>query len=90
MAIITNIEDSNIGVPFPTAYVKIGNFTGEKDSIYYQVSTYANADARWNNGATINSAQYDIPTASVTGSLMAALYADLKSRPDYAGAVDDL
>jgi hypothetical protein len=88
MAIQTAIEQTDIGIPAPEAYARIMEFTGNKKYLQYRVAVYMNAAAREIGGQPIRIEQYDLETPKITGDIMAALYADLKTHPGFEGASD--
>jgi hypothetical protein len=86
MALKISITNSNVGVPFEEAYARITNIHGNKDNVQYQVSVFANADARQENAQEV--AQHAYYCATPTGNLMDGLYADLKMQVGFENAKD--
>jgi hypothetical protein len=88
MALQLSLSDTSIGVAFPEAYAKIGDYFGNKNTIQYQVAVWANAAAREANCAPVRSDAYYVEVADLTGDVMPALYADLKTHEPYTNGVD--
>ena len=86
MALKLSISASFVGVPFPQAYARITNIHCNKDQVQYQVAVYASADARGSNSAQV--ADHAFYAAMPSGSLLPALYADLKKQPGFENATD--
>jgi len=90
MALIISLpaNETGIGVSFSNAYAKIGDYFGNKNTIQYQVSVWADADARLNNYAPIRQDAFYVEVADLSGDIMPALYADLKTHPLYNKGID--
>jgi hypothetical protein len=88
MALQVNIPMSAIGISFGAAYVRIRGFRGDKNKIFANLATYANADARQNEMAPIAQEEIEIDMASLQGPLLPALYGYLKLRPEFLDAID--
>lgn len=90
MALQINLSaaDTSIGVGFPNAYAKIGDYFGNKNTIQYQVAVWADAAAREANCAPVRSDAYYVEIADLSGDIMPALYADLKTHEPYANGVN--
>ena len=86
MALKLSISTSNIGVPFDEAYARITNIIGNKNSLQYQVSVSANAEARQANAQEVAQHAFYCPTP--TDNLMASLYANLKTQAGFEDAQD--
>ena len=86
MALKISIETSNVGVPFMDAYARITNIYGNKDQCQYQVSVFANAEARQTNAQEV--AQHAFYCATPAGNLMEGLYSDLKQQAGFENAQD--
>lgn len=86
MAIKISIPTSNVGVSFTEAYARITNIFGNKDQVQYQVSVFANADARAANAQEV--ANHAFYCAMPDGPLFPALYADLKNQVGFENAED--
>lgn len=81
-------NENSVGVAFPEAYAKIGDYFGNKNTIQYQVAVWADATARQANYAPIRQDAYYVEVADLTGDIMPALYADLKTHPPYDKGID--
>jgi hypothetical protein len=86
MALSITITETDIGIPMADTYARIVMWRGEKEQTLIQVAHYANADARQANAQPVANRTVFAPTSDCEG--MAAMYAWLKTQPDYAGAVD--
>lgn len=87
MALRITIDNTTVGVPFSTAYAKISHFNGTSQYVNYHVDVYATQEARVMDALRVAAFAYKIEGA-ITGDLMAALYADLKTRPGFENAED--
>lgn len=88
MALILSNRPTPYGVVV-AAYVKIGAFTGSKDTgVEYSVSTYLSEAARLANATPVLEEIF-ATNYPADGDLLAGLYADLKTKPGYEAAVDD-
>lgn len=90
MALLVSLtaDDTSIGVAFPEAYAKIGDYFGNKQTIQYQVAVWADAQARIDGKAPVRQDAYYVEMVDVQGDLMPALYANLKTIPPYDTGVD--
>jgi len=86
MAITKTLTNDESGATFQNAYANIQYFHGDKITVRYGVSVYFDAQARMDGKHEIANYNFDFPFT--VGFTYADLYADLKSRPEFAGAVD--
>ena len=86
MALSISLDQTDIGIPMADTYARIFMWRGDKDQTLIQVAHYASADARQANAQPVANRTVFAPTTDCEG--MAAMYAWLKSQPDYAGATD--
>lgn len=88
MALKISLADTHVGVPAPEAYAKIGKIHGDKERIDYTVETFLSAEARHSRKSAIGMARFSVSPANLSGDLLPALYADLKTREGFQGAED--
>ena len=88
MALEINIAESSIGVPFPTAYARIFDVQGDKESLRVNVDIFATEEARQANAQPIGRESFHIGVAELSGDLFPALYGWIKETPQFAGAED--
>jgi hypothetical protein len=90
MALLISLtaDDTSIGVAFPEAYAKIGDYFGNKQTIQYQVSVWADAQARLDNKAPVRQDAFYVEMADLSGDLLPALYENLKTIAPYDTGVD--
>lgn len=90
MALLVSLsaDENSIGIALPEAYAKIGDYFGNKQTIQYQVTVWADAQARIDNKAPVRQDAYYVEMIDVQGDLMPALYANLKTIPPYDTGVD--
>lgn len=88
MALELNIAQSELGIPFPNAYVRVGNVTLDKEKARVMLVTYANADARQADARPISQAILTFNTPGLTGDILPAVYGAIKALPEFAGALD--
>ena len=86
MALSITLTKTDIGIPVADTYARIVMWRGDKEQTLIQVAHYASEDARHANAQPVANRTVFAPTADCEG--MAAMYAWLKSQPDYAGATD--
>jgi hypothetical protein len=86
MALSITLTETDIGIPMADTYARIVMWRGEKEQTLIQVAHYATADARKANAQPVANRTVFAPTSDCEG--MAAMYAWLKTQPDYAGAVN--
>ena len=88
MALLINVQQSNVGVPFEQAYARITGYQGDKDSIVYHVFVSATQEARYTNARDVISYSYRTAAPAEGQLLIPYLYEDLKTRPEFVGSVD--
>ena len=88
MALKLNLATTQFGVPAPEAYARITNFFGTKDQLQVQVAVYYNEEARQGNASTVLEHAHYIAMEDLKGDLIPAIYAVLKTLPQYEGAED--
>ncbi len=81
-------------VPVPDAYRKITDVTVQAHGLTvlakYIVSTYLDKETSDAAGKVLDQVSFDCEIVDKTGNIYAALYADVKARPELDGAVDVL
>lgn len=87
MAIQTNIAETGIGVNFPTAYVKIIDFSGNSQYIQYRVVIFATQEARQKNSAPIDTQVFACPLPENV-PIFQHLYENLKQQVGFENAED--
>lgn len=88
MALKTSIAETRIGVPAPEAYSKIGKIHGTKERIDYTVETFMSAEARNARKSPIAMSVFSVAPADLSGDIMPALYANLKTKEGFENAED--
>jgi hypothetical protein len=88
MALKLNLEMTPIGVPLPEAYARIVDVGGNLRELLVMVDVYATEGARQSLAKTIERRRHSVDPAELVGPLGPALYAFLKTLPEYAGAED--
>jgi hypothetical protein len=88
MAIETNIQETGIGVSFPTAYARIIEFRGDKTSVQYAVAVYATAEAREKSSSPIETHMFACPSPQGAVELLPYLYSNLKQQARFQNAED--
>ena len=75
------------GIDLPVAYVRITFYSGDNKYVQYHVRTWATAQARQEEKQHLDEKNYSFEYAPGQRDILAACYADLMARPEYAGAV---
>tara|TARA_R110000868_G_C10862845_1_gene761636 strand:- start:52 stop:321 length:270 start_codon:yes stop_codon:yes gene_type:complete len=88
MAVETNVQETGIGVSFPSAYARIVDFRGDKISIQYHVAVYATAEARGKNCSPIETHVFACSAPQNATELLSYLYSNLKQQVRFENAVD--
>jgi hypothetical protein len=88
MAVETIVQESGIGVSFPSAYARIVDFRGDKISIQYHVAVYATAEAREKNSSPIETHMFACSVPQGAAELFSYLYSNLKQQVGFETAVD--
>jgi len=88
MALLLDLKTSPVGLPLPTAYVRVSEVHVDKEKAQVQVMTFANEAARQATARPVIFATHTFETAKLTGDLFPAVYAALKALPEYEGAKD--
>lgn len=78
--------DSQFGINFPTAYIKITRFNGDKLQVSFDTVTYVGQQAREDSKQPLASKRYAIPY--VDGMAISSLYDYLKTLPEFTGAIN--
>ncbi len=86
MAIETNVQETGIGVSFPSAYARIVEFRGDKITIQYHVAVYATADAREKNSSPIATHMFACQSPQGAMELLPYLYSNLKQQVGFEDA----
>jgi hypothetical protein len=87
MAIQTNIAETGIGVDFPTAYIKIIDFSGNSQYIQYRVVVFATQEARQKNAAPIDTQVFACPLPENV-PIFQHLYENLKQQNQFVDSED--
>ena len=90
MALITDLAETNIGIPLDNTYARITLLRADKEGLLLQVSHYATAAARAANAQPVLDRTVMAPTSELQpGTTPLAIgYEWLKQQPDYADAQD--
>lgn len=90
MALITDLAETNIGIPLDNTYARITLLRADKEGLLLQVSHYATAEARTANAQPVLDRTVMAPTSELQpgATPLAIGYEWLKQQPDYAGATD--
>jgi hypothetical protein len=88
MALTVDLTETAIGTPLGGCYLRIVRLGGDKDTLRVSVEAYANEQARRDGKMPILIHTHVVTATEVAGPLFPALYAHLKTLPEYAGAVD--
>ena len=89
MAILVNKIFRN-GIEAKDAYAKIGNISGDKDLISFDLDYYFNQRARSNNKQSLETETYVLNYDTNSGCVFEQCYNYLKSLPKFEGCVDVL
>ena len=84
MALSITLTETDIGIPMADTYARIVMWRGDKDQTLIQVAHYASRDARQVNAQPVANRTLFAPTSECEG--LAAMYAWLKTQPEYADA----
>jgi len=85
MALLLNIS-TPFGLALPTAYAKVQAFAGDRTTLDVSVAWFVSQAARAADKRPLQVQRVTMPTP--TGDLLTGIYTHLKSRADFAGAVD--
>ena len=88
MAVETNVQETGIGVSFPSAYARIVDFRGDKTSIHYHVAVYATAEAREKNSSPIETHMFACSYPQGAVDLLPYLYSNLKQQSRFENSED--
>ena len=90
MALITDLAETNIGIPLADTYARITLMRCDKEQTLLQVSHYANADARNANASPIYDRTFFAPTAELKpgNNPLAIGYEWLKTQTEYSSAIN--
>lgn len=88
MALTVDLTETAIGTSLEGCYLRIVKLSGDKDALRLNIEAYANEQARRDGKMPILIYTHVVTTTEVAGPLFPALYAHLKTLPEYAGAVD--
>jgi hypothetical protein len=90
MALQLDLKVSDVGYEFPECYARIVFARTMKDQTLIWVNFYANYAARVAEDMPVKQKEYPCVTAELQGDIFPAMYAYLKTLPDFAGAIDVL
>ena len=90
MALITDLAETNIGIPLNNTYARITLLRADKEGLLLQVSHYATAAARAANAQPVLDRTVMAPTSELQpgATPLTIGYEWLKQQPDYADAQD--
>lgn len=90
MALITDLAETNIGIPLADTYARITLMRCDKEQTLLQVLHYANLDARQANAQPVYDRTFIAPTAELQPGQnpLAIGYAWLKTQLEYKTAED--
>lgn len=94
MALLLNIENTNVGVSFDSAYAKVVSFKSrfteeeEEKTVLVIVEFYASTKARQSNSQPVKDLDFKINLSDLQGNVLPAIYAYLKTLPEFSGAED--
>ena len=90
MALITDLAETNIGIPLDNTYARITLLRADKEGLLVQISHYATAAARAANAQPVLDRTIMAPTSELTpgATPLAIGYEWIKRQPEYAGALD--
>lgn len=88
MALKLVLTETSVGVECEEAYAKIDQLTVDKTVTAAFVAIFANEAARRKGAQPVERRAHGLPTESLTGDILPAVYAALKAMPEYAGAED--
>lgn len=88
MALLLSYANESTGLDLPAAYARVAMYSGDKTNSRYRVELYVNKDARTNGRDALNILSFTAPTTDLTGDILPAVYAHLKSQPGFENAVD--
>lgn len=80
--------DNLVGYDFPQSYARICFARIDSDTTLINVWWYADKAAREANMNPVKQKEYPTATVSLTGDIFPAMYAYLKTLPDFAGYID--
>lgn len=88
MALIVDLSDTSIGAELAGCYLRVVRVEGTKEYLRVFVEAHVSEAARRAERQYVLSTQHGINPDALTGPLFPALYAHLKTLPEYAGATD--
>lgn len=87
MALLSDCDETIIGIPMSNTYARISHFQGDKNYVSVFVEHFVNENARLSNAQPLALRSFTI-TTSDCGSNMTDMYNWLKLQPEYAGSED--
>jgi hypothetical protein len=88
MALLVNLQNSDIGAPVTGAYLKVVAYNGNSYEIYCHIVCFYSSDARNINAQPVFTENKAIQLQNLSGDLLPAIYKYLKTLPEYEGAID--
>lgn len=88
MALTVDLPQTNIGKALTGCYLRVTRLDADKEWLRFQVEAHVDEEARRDGRVCVFSGSYAVLPSSIVGELFPALYAHLKTLPEYAGAVD--
>lgn len=93
MAIQKSMVSDSLGIEAPNAYIRIISFHGNTSSIAFDVVVYFDRATRDNGKGGIDSLRYQFPfdpnmTLNNIANPLVWAYDQLKTQPEFAGAID--
>lgn len=89
MAIRLPYTVDRTGLTLPDAYVRITGYHGDKQAVLYSAEIYTNKAARQAGKEPLANRQYRAKLSDLSGAWFPSLYANIKTLPEFAGAVDE-
>lgn len=92
MALLLNIENTDVGVSFSSAYAKVmgfkSRFIDTEKTVMIFVIVYASTEARQAESQPVKSLDFMVDITYLQGDILPAIYAYLKTLPEFEGAED--
>lgn len=88
MALQTDLVSETVGFEFPQAYAKIIHINTQTKYTYIMVNWYSTLEARLEMRMPVFQKQFAIETTQITGTILPAAYAYLKTQPEFVNAID--
>jgi len=89
MAIRIPYTLTSTGLSLPDAYVRITGYHGDKQQVVYSAEIFTDKASRQAGKDPLASKQYRAQLSDLTGAWFPSLYTNIKSLPEFTGAVDE-